>query len=312
MERVQPRGASWTAASQPNATIAVCLVGYARTLVQPSVYTAIASAIRTYGASDLFVVIATDAQDTYKGADAISSAALTPARQHLGARSWLERDEPGEQVCGLPCTGQFRKFEVCSGLVKDSERQRGTPYTWVIKARPDAVQSGEVRSLDSLGLVQREVTAEAAHEDALIFIPRQALEPAAHNWRHVPCTTVPPRSVTKHWTTDPKFWVRTTQCPGLFSRGLQKAGWPVKYIDAFNLSIVRATRATELPVEPPPIEISQSHPPRKAADSEDKERMGRVTPNTKLPRTHANRIWHRQTGPRHNRVYGRQRRRWGV
>ena len=126
--------------STPNASLAVCLVGFVRTLSQPYVHNSIAAAFRAQGRADFFGVVALGGADTAKGQwQPVSQASLSAAMVALKPVVWevQKPDEHTRPPCGLHCMHQFVRFQRCTVLVDSYERQHGRVYDWVVKARPD-------------------------------------------------------------------------------------------------------------------------------------------------------------------------------
>ena len=129
--------------------LAVCLVGYVRTLTQPAVYTSIAQGFRAQAEHvDFFGVLALAGNDTAKGQwRPVTRDAITPALDAIKPIAWEEAvSDNSPPPCGMHCMRQFTKFDACMRLVEAHEARTGAPYDWVAKARPDVAFAASVDS----------------------------------------------------------------------------------------------------------------------------------------------------------------------
>lgn len=162
--------------------LAVCLVGFVRTLASPKVHASLSAFFRSQDSSaDFFGVVATGAEDSAKGQYApVPAASLEGALRVLRPIAWIEPrlvDPP----CGLPCMQQFVRLGHCAELVAAHERARARAYAWVVKARPDIffpdasiaiAPQFAANHLRSQSVIHRDRTAG----DMLVYIPRRELD----------------------------------------------------------------------------------------------------------------------------------------
>ena len=105
--------------------LAVCLVGFVRTLANPKVHASLSAFFRAQDSSaDFFGVVATEAEDSAKGQYApVLAASLEGALRVLRPIAW-EEPRLGNPSCGLPCMQQFVRLRHCAELVAARERAR--------------------------------------------------------------------------------------------------------------------------------------------------------------------------------------------
>jgi hypothetical protein len=136
--------------------VAVCLVGFVRTLGRRYVYESIDSHFRGHAATsvDFFGVVSSTGTDTAKGqwGDARPDA-LSAALRVLRPVAWADvRDTQGPR-CGLLCMRQFDRMLQCGDMVEAREKQCKGRYSWVVKARPDVtITGGKGVTLEHLGM----------------------------------------------------------------------------------------------------------------------------------------------------------------
>ena len=182
--RVGAAGAS-VAPSVANASrprIAVCLVGFVRTLSEPRVFHSLARALRWEDASvDFFGVVSLggDEVDTAKGQwGQVSHESLAPALEALAPTRWEEHMPLSpEAPCGLDCLRQFQRFEHCVGVAKEQERKNGAKYDWIVKTRPDlSFSSKGGGSFARMKLQPTTLYKDRTAADLVVLIPRAHAE----------------------------------------------------------------------------------------------------------------------------------------
>lgn len=93
--------------------MAVCLVGFVRTLADISVYKPLVEAFHSQAELvDFYGVVSSSGNDTAKGQlSAVTRVALAPALQELSPLAWEDIvDPPGPPKCNLQCMRQFDKL----------------------------------------------------------------------------------------------------------------------------------------------------------------------------------------------------------
>ena len=242
----------------PRSGVAVCLVGYLRTFVEPAVTRHIARAARRLGggSADVFAIIANDVNDTAKGqVMPFDDTAVAEARSQLAPLAWVQwtsghqddaRSSSSSEAprCALTCTGQFAKFEACAAAITKHEARRRRRYEWVAKMRPDVLFSPgpspgsgaeeftypfpiDVHPA-GLNSSARVIYVDSRHgADLFYLMPRAALKYMAEGWRQVPCR--------RHWDQG--------DCPLLLADAAALVGWPLRPIDLCDCVVARTLAA---------------------------------------------------------------------
>lgn len=169
--------------------MAVCLVGFVRTLTDPAVVWSIARGFRANAERvDFYGVVSTRGNDTVKGQwGATNFSKLEQSVEMLRPVVWEDvSDPPGPPKCSLECTRQFDKLQRCGELILAHEQRCQLNYTWVVKARPDIRIRTHGRTLASLGMMQKQphlaapwhryVWKDRTAGDAVMYLPRPLLE----------------------------------------------------------------------------------------------------------------------------------------
>ena len=173
-----------------NATLrlAVCLVGYVRTLVQPNVHNSIAHGFRAQADHvDFFGVLALGGNDTAKGQwRPVTRAELAPALDAIRPVAWEEAvPDNSPPPCGMHCMRQFTKFDACTRLVEAHAARTGARYDWVAKARPDVAFAAPVASFSEPDVLRSlrprlergTVYKDATAGDMLVYIDGASAAP---------------------------------------------------------------------------------------------------------------------------------------
>ena len=144
--------ASQIASTSNDSKVAVCVVGFARTLVWPEVYSALAKSVYSlWPYAHLFGAIAAGGNDTIKGqVGAVNASALAMAIASLQPRAWETtwHDEGSSWASSLACVkwskmlciGQWGKFARCLALMQETGHPLSS-YAWIVKVRPDLLLS---------------------------------------------------------------------------------------------------------------------------------------------------------------------------
>ena len=171
--------------------IAVCLVGFVRTL--PLTFFNLKTQFGTRGSAaakkdrsvafDLFGVVANDMEnDTAKGQwHSVSHASVATAIETLQPVDWSEAVLPESvpRACSAaPCMRQYERLERCGDMLDVQERSCGRRYDWVVKARPDIKVVGSVAFRN---LSKNTVYLSRKSVDLLMLIPRGAFNAFARN-----------------------------------------------------------------------------------------------------------------------------------
>ena len=107
----------------------MCLTGYVRTFVVPSVHLSI-EAVRQSLHAPLFAVVSNDDGDNFKGQTApVNDTAIAFARAHVRILDW-------RVVSGAD---QFVKLAYCVTMVEAHERRKHVAFDWVVRLRPDGL-----------------------------------------------------------------------------------------------------------------------------------------------------------------------------
>lgn len=107
----------------------MCLTGYVRTFVVPSVHLSI-EAVRQSLHAPLFAVVSNDDGDNFKGQAApVNDTAIAFARAHVRILDW-------RVVTGAD---QFVKLAYCATMVEAHERRKHVAFDWVVRLRPDGL-----------------------------------------------------------------------------------------------------------------------------------------------------------------------------
>ena len=84
--------------------VAVCLLGFVRTLGQQPVYESISAHFRSHGHADIFGVVSSRGDDTAKGQwDDVKPQDLEAALQTLRPVAWEDTNDARGPRCGLLC-----------------------------------------------------------------------------------------------------------------------------------------------------------------------------------------------------------------
>ena len=144
--------ASQHASTSNDSKVAVCVVGFARTLVWPEVHSALAKSVYSlWPYAHLFGAIAASGNDTIKGqVGAVNASALAMAIASLQPRAWETtwHDEGSSWASSLACVkwsktlciGQWGKFARCLALMQETGHPLSS-YAWIVKVRPDLLLS---------------------------------------------------------------------------------------------------------------------------------------------------------------------------
>ena len=161
--------------------IAVCLVGFVRTLSEPRVYNAIERALRPPDASvDFFgaVSLGANESDTAKGQwGTVRHSDLKAALAVLRPRAWEEHvPQAPKAACGLSCMRQYERLQRCVSMIAKQERLSGARYDWVVKARPDLTFGPRRQNFSAMRLRDNTVYKDTAAGDMVVYIPRKHAE----------------------------------------------------------------------------------------------------------------------------------------
>ncbi|KAL3923083.1 MAG: hypothetical protein SGPRY_004336 [Prymnesium sp.] len=157
----------------PCGSLAVCLVGFVRTLGWRGVHSSLAHALRGASSTDFFGVVSLGGHetDTAKGQwAAVTRESLEPALSLLRPVAW-EDDTPvrsGPPLCHLACMRQFERLERCGLLIQRAELACGRRYNTVVKARPDIAFFGR----NEPSLRNDTLYKDTAAGDMLVYVPR--------------------------------------------------------------------------------------------------------------------------------------------
>ena len=161
--------------------VAVCVVGFARTLSSRVVHQSIAKTFRDGAEAtfDFFGVISLGdrEQDTAKGQRyPVSAASIARARHALHPIGWDQASlrQPGPRACVDPCMTQFERLEQCGQLLAAEEARCGRNYSWVVKARTDTLIAGSVASW--AGLNRSFLWKDRWAGDSLVLLPRDKFD----------------------------------------------------------------------------------------------------------------------------------------
>ena len=150
--------------------VAVCLVGYVRTFVEPYVAQIVTKAARRYASENsIFAVIANDENDSVKGQlGALSIERVAHARGILQPRRWMQ--------VGSSHPSQLAKLRLCDTWIEEIERdpQSQEYYEWVVAMRPDVVLFPPGRDWYS-SLKKGAIHLSRNSGDLLQFLPRRFL-----------------------------------------------------------------------------------------------------------------------------------------
>lgn len=128
--------------------VAVCVVGFVRSFVQPEVHSSLANSVYSlWPHAHLFGVVAAGGNDTLKGqVDAVNASALAIAIVGLQPRAWETtwHDESSSWASSLACVkwsamlciGQWGRFARCLALMQETGHPPSS-YDWIVKVRPD-------------------------------------------------------------------------------------------------------------------------------------------------------------------------------
>ena len=185
MEQHVPQQACRRPALAPDVVkVAVCIVGFARTLGSRAVYQSISDSFRDTQLArfDVFGVISLgdQEQDTGRGQRSpVSAASIHRARSVLHAVGWDEasRRQPGPRSCSDPCMAQFERLEQCGALLAAEERRCGRDYDYVAKLRTDTIVSGSITSWSQLN--RSILWRDRWVGDSLVILPRRNFDPIA-------------------------------------------------------------------------------------------------------------------------------------
>eukprot|EP00927_Polykrikos_kofoidii_P038780 TRINITY_DN33198_c0_g1_i1.p1 TRINITY_DN33198_c0_g1~~TRINITY_DN33198_c0_g1_i1.p1 ORF type:complete len:616 (-),score=52.98 TRINITY_DN33198_c0_g1_i1:135-1982(-) len=164
--------------NQIRLSVAVCIMGAARTFSLPEVYMSMKSAITSLN-SDTSIFYAIDFQDR-------SLAAFVESFQHLppagiafvsGGDSWGEPSPCNHSLgsCGI----QVHKMKVCLRLALAAEDQRGRPFDWFLRFRTDLFWFGPIGDLtcfDRTKVHMSHLMNGADPSDLFAMVPRQFVE----------------------------------------------------------------------------------------------------------------------------------------
>ena len=162
----------------PLPRIAVCLVGFVRTLQEPQVFQSIARALHPVDASVDFygsVSLGLNESDTAKGqVGHVPHEAIRQALHVLRPVMWEEDARLGStHLCGLACMRQYERFERCVSMIAAHERREQIRYQWVVKARPDVVFPAPMPSFRAMRLHEHIVYKDSTAGDMVVYIPRE-------------------------------------------------------------------------------------------------------------------------------------------
>ena len=184
--------------------VAVCIVGFARTLGTPQVHKSLARHFRGHlPRVDIFGVISRSGADTAKGQwQDMSAESLAPAVRALAPVAWEDTPDAGGPRCGLLCMRQFDRLQRCRQLIAARERQCAGRYAWVAKARPDVTIGGggwpgAERTLEADGLRGRGDTVykDRRAGDIVNYIPRRHWDNVSRVLANTSCTAMRPLGV---------------------------------------------------------------------------------------------------------------------
>ena len=168
----------------PDLGVAICLVGFVRTLPRPEVYTSISNFFRNQSKqADFFGVVSSSGDDTAKGQwKEVSQAELEPAMRMLRPVAWEDTPDRRGPRCGLLCMRQYDRLDRCRELISAREAECGGRYAWVVKARPDArMRSRGGRSIAADGLRNGDtIYKDRRAGDLVTYIPRKHWEASSH------------------------------------------------------------------------------------------------------------------------------------
>eukprot|EP00439_Symbiodinium_sp_Y106_P040594 s274_g4.t8 len=155
-------------------TGAACIVGHLRTLGNPLVYQNLRqNALDSLHFSELRTILVTEFGNSVP--ENVSASLAEELRSKNPTRSWrevahaleaiapdvilnvavAEEGDPPDRKCSdtypRSCNAQWKRLELCMAQVLTMEQQRGKPFDWVIRLRPDmhfSVPLGDIRIYD--------------------------------------------------------------------------------------------------------------------------------------------------------------------
>lgn len=205
--------ASWTATGDAAALsgmggvssdlgVAVCLVGFVRTLGRPDVYRSLASHFHSHAGmhADFFGVVSSGGDDTAKGQWAdVPADEYAPALRALQPAAWDDFVDHRGHRCGLLCMRQYDRLSRCREMIEEREQRCGGTYAWVVKARPDVtVSAGGARNAaaprtlaaDGLHISENVVYKDRRAGDMVVYMPRRLLGNVSRVLAETPCDEV--------------------------------------------------------------------------------------------------------------------------
>ena len=188
--------------------VAVCLMGFVRTLARPQVYENIAAHFNGVthargggggGGSgvthaDIFGVVSSGGADSAKGQSKdVESTELSAALRALRPVAWLDSYDTSGPRCGLLCMRQFDRMLQCGKMVEARELQCNGRYSWVVRTRPDVtISGGGGKSLEGLGMRsdRNVVYKDRRAGDMVTYVPRRLWGNVSHVLANTPCDEV--------------------------------------------------------------------------------------------------------------------------
>ena len=162
----------------PDLGLAVCLLGFVRTLGERRVYESLANFRLQARHVDFFGVVSSGGEDTAKGQWAdVDPSTLAPALARLRPVAWEDYRDTSGPRCGLLCMRQYDRMARCGEMIAAREaRCGGRRYAWVVKGRPDVTltDAHTNRTLDDFGMRadDRIVYKDRRAGDMVDYIPR--------------------------------------------------------------------------------------------------------------------------------------------